>query len=197
MRPAGAVRLVTVARLTGKKGIDVGIEAVARLTAAGLQVSYDVYGDGPLRAELTRRAAGVSAAGGAGAGTGAQVTFHGAVPHAVAMAGLAGADVAVLACRHAADGDLDGIPVFLMEAASRGVPVVTTALSGIPELVDEAGGWLVPPDDADAVARAVRQVVDDPAGADRRAGVLAARVAGEFAPGLQAQRLLEVWRAWS
>ncbi|MBE1491291.1 glycosyltransferase [Plantactinospora soyae] len=183
--PDGTVRLVTVARLVEKKGVGTGVDAVARLVAAGLDVQYDVYGDGPLRSSLERRAEenGVSAA----------VTFHGAVPHAVATEALAGADVAVLPCTRGADGDLDGIPVFLMEAASRQVPVVTTAVSGIPELVDDDGGWLVAPDDPAALADAVARVVRDRAEARRRAGTLATRLRTEFRPERQAERLLDTW----
>jgi glycosyltransferase involved in cell wall biosynthesis len=184
--PAGGVRLVTVARLIEKKGVGTSVDAVARLVATGLDVRYDVYGDGPLRASLERRAEqrGVSAA----------VTFHGAVSHATATEALATADVAVLACTRGTDGDLDGIPVFLMEAASRQVPVVTTAVSGIPELVDDDGGWLVPPDDPAALAEAVTRVVRDPTEARRRAGTLAARLRTEFRPERQAERLLDTWR---
>ncbi|MEV0392187.1 glycosyltransferase [Polymorphospora rubra] len=180
-----AIRLVTVARLVEKKGIDTILAAVARLTAAGLPVRYDLYGDGPLRDELGRLADSI--------GVSSVVTFHGAVPHATATAALATADVAVLACRTAADGDLDGIPVFLMEAGSRGVPVVSTAVSGIPELVGHDGGWLVPAADPDALADAVRQAAADPDEAGRRARVLQARIRAEFSPAEQAGRLIATW----
>jgi colanic acid/amylovoran biosynthesis glycosyltransferase len=182
----GTTRIVTVARLVEKKGIDTSIDAVARLVAAGLDVRYDIYGDGPLRQSLERRVEkrGVSAV----------VTFHGAVPHQTATAALAGADVAVLACRRGADGDLDGIPVFLMEAASRHVPVVTTAVSSIPELLGEDGGWLVPWDDPAALANAISHAVRDPRESRRRASALGSRLTAEFSPALQAERLLATWR---
>lgn len=179
-------RLVTVARLVDKKGVDTAVEAVARLVTAGHSVSYDVYGDGELRGRLQRLATD--------RGVDAVVTFHGAVPHHTAVAALATAHIAVLPCRRAADGDLDGIPVFLMEAAGRGVPVVTTGVSGIPELVDDASGWLVPPDDAPALAEAIGQVIADPRRAAHRAALLAERVAGEFSPAVQARRLLTTWQ---
>ncbi|GAA0811167.1 glycosyltransferase [Spirilliplanes yamanashiensis] len=187
-RPAGgATTLVTVARLIAKKGVDTAVDAVARLAAAGVDVRYEVYGDGPLLDDLRRRADRGGVAG--------RVRFHGAVPHEVATRALAAADVAVLPCRRAPDGDLDGIPVFLMEAASRGVPVVTTAVSGIPELVGADGGWLVPPDDPAALAAAIREITADPAAQDRRTRMLRARIQDEFSPALQAQRLLRHWRA--
>jgi glycosyltransferase involved in cell wall biosynthesis len=186
VRRGDVTRLVTVARLVEKKGIDTGLDAVARLVAAGHPVRYDIYGDGPLRASLERRAEANGISG--------TVTFHGAVPHETVTAALAEADIAVLPCRRAAGGDLDGIPVFLMEAAGRGVPVVTTAVSGIPELTGHTGGWLVPPDDADELAEAITRVVQDPVEARRRCTALRHRVRTEFPPALQAERLLAVWR---
>ncbi|MFI9644076.1 glycosyltransferase [Micromonospora sp. NPDC051925] len=185
-RPGSPTRLVTVARLIPKKGVETAVDAVARLLDAGRPVRYDIYGDGPLRDSLSRRIAS--------AGLTDAVTLHGAVPHPVATSALAGADVAVLPCRPAPDGDLDGIPVFLMEAASQGVPVVTTGVSGIPELVGPGSGWLVPPDDPAALAAAIRAVVDDPVTARRRAGALLTRLRSEFAPSVQADRLLTAWR---
>ncbi|MFI5927262.1 glycosyltransferase [Micromonospora sp. NPDC051543] len=186
--PRGAAevtRLVSVARLVEKKGIDTAIDAVARLVRDGLDVRYDVYGDGPLRTALGQR---VDAAGLTGV-----VVLHGAVSHQEATRALVDADVAVLPCRPAADGDLDGIPVFLMEAAGRGVPVATTAVSGIPELVGPADGWQVPPDDPGALAEALAQLIRDPPERWRRAVNLGARLRAEFSPALQAQRLLSAW----
>lgn len=184
-RPGTTTKLVTIARLVEKKGVDTSIDAVARLVAAGLDVRYDVYGDGPLSERLGRQVEmrGISEV----------VTFHGAVSHRVATEALAAADVAVLACKRGADGDLDGIPVFLMEAASRRLPVVTTAVSGIPELVGETGGWLVPPDDPGALADAIEHVVDDPEETCRRSQALRSRIQAEFSPALQAERLLATW----
>jgi glycosyltransferase involved in cell wall biosynthesis len=80
-----------------------------------------------------------------------------------------------------------------MEAAGRRVPVVTTPVSGIPELVDESGGWLVPPGDPEALALAIGQVLDAPEAAARRSRVLAERVADEFSPAVQARRLMTTW----
>ncbi len=186
-REPGPWRLVTIARLIDKKGIDTAIAAVASLARAGVDVRYDVYGDGPLREALRRQISE--------SGLDSRVTLHGAVGHSVAMAALGAADVAVLACRHAADGDIDGIPVFLMEAASRGVPVVTTAVSGIPELVGEDGGWLANPGDPQELATLIGSVLEMPEQAALRGKALRERIAAEFSPALQARRLLATWQA--
>ena len=71
----------------------------------------------------------------------------------------AGVDVMALPCRHAPDGDRDGVPVALMEAMARGVPVVSTAVGGIGELVEDGStGMLVPPDDTLALREALARL---------------------------------------
>ena len=77
-----------------------------------------------------------------------------------------------LPCRILDDGDRDGIPNVLVEAMAAGLPVVTTRVSGIPELVEDGvNGLLVDPDDPDALAEALLRVHRDP---DRRARLAAA-----------------------
>ncbi len=105
------------------------------------------------------------------------VDVRGLRPRAEVADELARAALFVLPCRVAPDGDQDGIPVALLEAMAAGVPVVTTPVSGIPEIVDEAVGWLVPPDDPDALRAALRAALDDPAEAERRGRAGRARLA--------------------
>lgn len=104
------------------------------------------------------------------------VDVRGLRPRAEVAAELARASLFALPCRTAPDGDQDGIPVALLEAMAAGLPVVTTAVSGIPEIVDEAVGWVVPPDDPEALLRAVRAALDDPAEAARRGAAGRARL---------------------
>jgi glycosyltransferase involved in cell wall biosynthesis len=182
-RAPGHHRLVTVARLVEKKGIDLAIKAVAELVGRGMPVQYRIVGDGP-QAEALRELArelGVSDS----------VEFLGSRTHRDALAVLEDADIAVLPCIRSADGDEDGIPIFLMEAAGRGVPVVTTRLSGIPELFDAQAAYLCVPTRAD-VAEALATALTDPL-AGHRAAAAARRLADEFNPDLQARRLLGHW----
>lgn len=97
-----------------------------------------------------------------------RVRVLGLLPHARVLDEIRTARALVLPCRRAADGDMDGIPVVILEALAAGVPVVTTPVSGIPEVVDDTVGWLVPPDDPEALARAMREALDDPEEALRR-----------------------------
>lgn len=142
--PADPPVVLAVGRDVPKKGLDTLVAAAGRL---GRRATVRVVSDRP-------------------PAPGVEVT--GLLPRAGVRAELARASVFALPCRRAPDGDMDGIPVALIEAMAAGLPVVTTPVSGIPELVDEEVGWLVPPDDPDALAAALRAALDDPAEAARR-----------------------------
>jgi glycosyltransferase involved in cell wall biosynthesis len=155
-----AVVCVTVANLRTEKGYDTLLAAVARTDAA--EVTFVAAGQGPLADALTaeRRRLGVED----------RFRFLGYrtdVPRV-----LAAADLFVLASRH------EGLPVALMEAMALGLPVVATAVGGVPEAVhDGVEGLLVAPDDPSALAAAIVALVHDP---ERRAAMgSAARVAAE------------------
>jgi glycosyltransferase involved in cell wall biosynthesis len=143
------VRLACVAGLRPFKGHRHLIDAVGELEQRGVAVRCDLVGDGPLRDELEQRA-------------GAHVTFHGATDVERAMEIVADADVFVMPSVELADGRRDGIPVALMEAMALGVPVVASAVSGIPELVRHgSSGILVEPGRPTAIADAVVRLAGD------------------------------------
>lgn len=140
--------LLAVGRLVAKKGFDVLLRALVDVP----QVRLVIAGDGPERGQLTALCEQL--------GLGDRVTFCGTVDRARITGLLRTARAFVLPCRVAGDGDRDGVPVVLMEAMACGVPVVSTPVGGIGELI-EAGvhGTIVPPDDAAALARGLRQVL--------------------------------------
>jgi glycosyltransferase involved in cell wall biosynthesis len=146
-------RVVSLGRMVPKKGFDVLLKALALLRADGLVFEADLVGDGPMRPELESLAYTL--------GLGDQVRFHGALAPAEALARLECGRVFALACRVGPDGDMDGIPVALMEAMALGRPVVSTRLSGIPELVDEGCGLLAEPGDAESLASQIRRLLMD------------------------------------
>lgn len=145
LEPGEPLRVVTVARLVEKKGIAYVLDAVHRLGEAGLDVSYEVVGDGPLRAtlEALRDRLGLRE----------RVRFAGwATPDQVRQV-LDRAHVLVAASVTARDGDEEGIPNVLKEAMASGLPVVATRHGGIPELVEDGvTGFLVAERDAEALA---------------------------------------------
>ncbi|WP_298284974.1 glycosyltransferase, partial [Acidocella sp.] len=171
--PAGQRLILSVGRLVPKKGHDDLIEACRLLRARGVSFRCRIVGAGPLRQEM---AAQIMAGGLEGL-----VTLDGAMTHADLVALYRTAEVFALAPRITEDGDRDGIPNVIAEAMATGVPVVSTRVSGIPELVrDGETGRLVPPRDPLALADAIEQTLTDRAGALRLADAGRARLEGEF-----------------
>ncbi len=165
----GAGVLVSAARLVPKKGLHVVPPALAALRARGIRFTWRVLGDGPDRDALERACREHAVAD--------AVAFVGPRDNATVRAELLAADVALLPCIVAPDGERDGIPIFLVEAMALGVPVVTTPVSGIPELVrDGDTGFLAAPGDSGALADVLARVLADPAAAravgDRGRGVV-------------------------
>lgn len=149
-------RLLTVARLVEKKGHEYAIDAVAQLVEQGYDVEYHIVGSGE-REEFLRervRERGVEA----------YVEFLGHVSDERLNRELQEAEVFVLPCVIASDGDRDVIPVVLKEAMATETVCISTTVSAIPEMItDGQDGILVEPNDAEAVARAVGEVLDDSA----------------------------------
>lgn len=145
------LRILTVARLVQKKGIDVLIEALPQLRR---EAEVIVAGDGPERANLTELAAKLGCA--------ERVTFLGAVANEGVRKLMSESDVFVLPCRIDAQGDQDGIPVVLMEAMACGLPVICGDLPTIRELIDDhESGLLVPSGDVAALATAIDTLSDE------------------------------------
>ena len=161
-------RVLTVGGLREKKGHDVLVRAAATLRTRGPGVRLVFAGSGPEEGAL-RRAAGAA---------GVDVEFLGATPPERVREELSRAAVFALPCVVARNGDLDGLPVAIMEAMAAGVPVVSTRLSGIPELVEDGvTGLLAEPGDAEGLARAIARMLDDADLAARCAAAARARVA--------------------
>lgn len=182
--PAGPV--LSVARLVSKKGLDVLVDAVALAATEGRTVPVEVVGGGEqLDALVARcRAAGVEA----------DVRFLGPLPSPQVEAAYRRCSMAVLACRVTAEGDRDGMPTVLVEAMAHGLPVISTDVAGIPELVrDGVTGLLVPPEDPAALASAILRLIDDPA-LGRRLGAAGRQLVSDaFDPCASTVALLDVF----
>jgi glycosyltransferase involved in cell wall biosynthesis len=137
-----------VGRLSEEKGVDVLLEALQRAPALRL----DVLGDGPARPALE--------ALGASLGVGDRVTFHGRLPATAVHEAMRSAAVVAVPSRW-----YENMPITVLEAFAAGVPVVASALGGLPELIDDdRDGILVPPDEPGILADALTSLTD---GADR------------------------------
>jgi glycosyltransferase involved in cell wall biosynthesis len=141
--------VLAVARLVEKKGLEDLIEASALLRDRGVRFRCHIVGHGELRTSLTQLIHRL--------GLHQLVTLEGAADQDEVIAWYRRATVLALPCRIARDGDRDGIPNVLIEAAACGLPIISTPVSGIPELVtDRLSGLIVPPQDPAALARAIR-----------------------------------------
>jgi glycosyltransferase involved in cell wall biosynthesis len=144
--------IVTAGRLVEEKGVDLLLTAVAPLLAENPALELAIAGDGPLREELEACARSLGMLG--------QTRFCGTIDDVEFRELLDRAVAFVLPCRVASSGDRDGIPFVLMEAMAAGVPVVSTRVSGIPELVlDQVTGLLAPPESPNHIRRCVEQLL--------------------------------------
>lgn len=102
-------------------------------------------------------------------GTGGEgVVVHGLLPRRELREMMRRATVFVLPCQPADNGDMDGIPVVILEAMASELPVISTDVSGIPEVLDPTVGWVVPPADVERLREALREVLDQPQEARQR-----------------------------
>jgi glycosyltransferase involved in cell wall biosynthesis len=175
------VTILCVCRLVEKKGVEVLLEALARVKGDWRFVHV---GGGPLAATMKRRAQTL--------GIAERVTWRGALTQERVLEEYRAADIFALASRVARDGDRDGLPNVLAEAQSQGLACVATRVSAIAELVrDGVTGLLVGENDPAALAGAIESLIADPA---RRRSLGAAgqtRVRAEFALERNLERLAE------
>ncbi len=186
----GPIRLMTTARFTEKKGLPFALQAVSRVVREHpeLDIRYELVGDGHLRDEVEERIRSLDLAD--------RVHLHGSLPHRDVVRLLGEADVFVLPSVTAPDGDQEGIPVSLMEAMARGLPVVATRHSGIPELVDDgASGFLVPERDVEALADRILHLVRRPELRQQMGRAGRRKVEEAYDVARQTDRLLEMYQS--
>lgn len=187
-RDAGTpLKLISIGRLVPTKGHDVLIRACGQLHKAGYSFSLQLIGSGPLEDEL--KALAVME------GVEEYVQFRGALAFDEVLADLCRADVFCLAPRLIPGHPPDGIPNVIAEAMALGIPVLTTRVSAIPELVsDRQTGLLVSVDDTDSFARCLIELAQDPLLAKQLSEQASRRVAELFDQSKNIDELLGYFR---
>jgi colanic acid/amylovoran biosynthesis glycosyltransferase len=171
--PAGPLRILCVASFEEVKGHRYLLDACALLRDRGVPFECHLLGDGPLQSAVESRIASLD--------LGASVHVHGPQPRLAVVRALQEAAVFALPSVPTRGGKREGIPVVLMEAMASGLPVVTSRLSGIPELVEhEVSGYLVEPGDTAGIAAALAALAQDPAWRTKLGEAGAARVRRDF-----------------
>lgn len=196
MADAGAPRrpftILYAGRLRTRKAVAVLLEAFARLRERVPEAGLTVVGDGEQRPALEAQAKRLGIAGlRAGARPGERaggVRFEGARPHDAMPAYYRAADVFCLPSLY------EGFPLAIVEAMAAGLPVVATAVAGVPEAVaDGVTGRVVPAEDADALAEALAALAADPKAARAMGEAGRARAEEELAIPKIAADYLELW----
>ena len=146
--------ILSVGRAVAKKGYEILLKALS-LIDQKLSIRFIHVGGGEQLEALRALALQL--------GLGGRVDFRGALAQTDVLMLYRESDIFALACRMADDGDRDGLPNVLVEACSQNLVCVSTAISGVPELLtDGTNGLLVPPDDAAAFAEALTRLIRDP-----------------------------------
>jgi glycosyltransferase involved in cell wall biosynthesis len=179
----GPVVILSVCRVVEKKGVDVLLDALARLPEEPSWKFVHV-GGGPLQQAMQKKAQAL--------GIAPRITWRGPLVQRELLEVYRSADIFALASRVASDGDRDGLPNVLMEAASQGLPCVATRVSAIGELVrDGVSGLLVPESDPAALAAALARLIAEPARRRALGEAGEARVRAHFALEPNLERLAQ------
>jgi glycosyltransferase involved in cell wall biosynthesis len=187
------VRILSVARLVEEKGLEHLLQACARLRERGMVFQCEIiggaevplYADYLLRLQKVHRALALEEC----------VRFRGAQPFRKVLKAYERADVFVLPCVVASNGGRDITPNSLIEAMAMQLPVVSTRLAAIPEIVDDGvSGMLVPPHDPEALCAAVEAIVADAALGERLGRNARRRVEERFNLATNSARFAEVFR---
>ncbi|HEY2249667.1 MAG TPA: glycosyltransferase [Planctomycetaceae bacterium] len=144
------IRLLFVGNLVPVKAIDILIDCCAQLKAGGLRFEVDLVGEGHVRGQLQQQITRLGMAD--------QIHFRGCKPKNEIPHWYRAADLVVLSSHS------EGVPNVLVEAAACGIPFVATNVGGIPEIAHLSPRALVPPNNPDALARTLEDVLRNPAG---------------------------------
>jgi len=182
------VTVLTVGRLVEKKGIEYGVMAVREVAKEFPQIKYRIVGAGPLEQRLKKLVQSLDLDG--------NVTFLGALDSDSVVRELAKATIFVLPCIKARNGDVDGCPMTLQEAMYLRVPVISTNIASIPELIEDGKeGLLVEQQNVEQLASAIRMLLHDKGLRTAMGENGRAKVEREFNIHKEVDKLVSLWEA--
>lgn len=152
--PGPPYRILTVSRLTAKKGLPTVFRALGILRDKGISFHHTLIGDGEDRKEILELVRSLE--------LDSHTRWLGTLAHDVVIEEYRNADIFVIGCEIAANGDRDGIPNVCVESMAMGTPVVATRVSAIPELIENGKtGLLVEPANPAEMATAIERLLTD------------------------------------
>jgi glycosyltransferase involved in cell wall biosynthesis len=157
-KKSGVPAILSVGQLTEKKGFPYLVRACSMLREKGYNFTCEIIGEGPQRPRLSTLIEDLNLEG--------IVILRGALSHAEVLRAYSKATVFVLPCIVAEDGNRDGIPNVILEAMAHALPVISTDISGIPEVLrNQETGLLTESRSADALSAAIARLLDQPSDA--------------------------------
>ncbi len=184
---AGPPVILSVARLVEKKGLSDLIAAAGILRGRGRRFQVEIIGDGPQHQALENQVMQL--------GLSDRVKLLGVQTYDMVCLAYQRASIFALPCVVTADGDRDGLPNVLLEAMGSGVPVVSTPVSGIPELIEsEHDGLLVPPNNPARLADALDRLLTQPELSERLARAAQAKIEAHFSIDRSSTQLLALFQ---
>jgi colanic acid/amylovoran biosynthesis glycosyltransferase len=155
LTPGEPIRIISIARLQEKKGLEYAIDAIARIAAQRQDFIYQIIGDGPLRQPLEAQIQKL--------GLSDRIELLGWKVQEQVRELLDQSHLLLTPSVTARAGDQEGTPTVIVEGAMMGLPVLSTLHSGIPDMVlDGTSGYLVPERDVDALAASLCKLMDQP-----------------------------------
>lgn len=182
MSRGASLRLVSVGSLHEKKGHDLAIRAAHALARGGIEVSLDIIGEGPLRRSLERLAVGP-----------ARVSLPGHRHVSDVRSAYHMYDAFIMTPVKTRSGDMDGIPVAMMEAMAARLPVFATLTGGMGELLQDAATGTVLRGTPERMAETIERAIQDPDRLDRLTSAAAQRIQQEFDVEATSQHLATEW----
>jgi glycosyltransferase involved in cell wall biosynthesis len=171
---ATSPQILSVGRYVEKKGFDDLIEACRLLQARSVNFTCNIVGGGPLEDRLREQIAEADLQ--------SHVHLLGPKPQDEVRRLLAAAQVFVLACVHEKDGGSDNLPTVIVEAMLASVPVISTPVAGVPEMIQDGhDGRLVPSRNPPALAQAIGEMLADPVAAEKIGQAARASATAKFA----------------
>lgn len=153
-KEAGRIQIISGGRFVEKKGFLYLLKACKILKDKGVDFDVTIFGSGPLEADLSKKTIDLELNN--------TVEYKGIVDRKKLAELLSKGDIFILPSVMAEDGDMDGIPMVLAEAMASGLSVISTAISGIPELIDSGeNGLLVEEKNVSGLAEAMEKLIRD------------------------------------
>lgn len=181
------IKIIAIGRLVEKKGFEYLIRAMETVVKVNSSVFLNIIGEGNLKNELIELSKNLGLAD--------SINFLGARSNEECMDELATSTIAVLPCVVAENGDMDVCPLTLQEAMAMEIPVVSTTVGSIPELIEDGKeGLLIPERNETALTQAIIKLINNPSLREEMGKRGREKILREFNIKTQVDKLLEIWR---